>query len=283
MDHEPKVTRRDDNTESIKQQMGETRHALAEKLGMLEHQVADTVQGAVNTVENVKRSVENTVQTVKESVRDTVETVQDTLDVRRQVDRHPWMMMAGAVAVGYLGGYVCCQAMESRSSGSSFSPLSAFSGRRKRHESGNGHGNGHSSRWRSEPVDEAELARDQSSTAAAMGWVSKQAEWLQPAVNQLKGLAVGATIGIVRDMVTKNLPDEMKGQVSEVLNNITTSLGGKPIRGRVLPERSHASHRPSQPHTGYSSGEREFAGGTQPPGGIGGTGRYTIPPETSDI
>lgn len=270
MDHEPKVTRRDDNTEAIKHQMDETRHALAEKVGMLEQQVCDTVQGAVNTVENVKRSVESTVQTVKDSVRDTVETVQDTLDVRRQVDRHPWMMMAGAVAVGYVGGYVCCQAMESRSSGASFSPLSAFSGRRKPHETGNGHGNGHGSRWKTESERHEEPAHEQhSSTAAAMGWVSKQAEWLQPAANQLKGLAVGATIGILRDMVTKNLPDEMKGQVSDVLNNITTSLGGKPIRGRVLPERSAASSSPRSSNSGYSSS--------------GVAGRYTVPPETSDI
>lgn len=292
MDHQPKVTRRDGDTEAIKHQMDETRHALAEKLGMLEHQVADTVQGAVDTVENVKRSVESTVQTVKDSVRDTVETVQDTLDVRRQVDRHPWAMMAGAVALGYLGGYVCCQTMESRSSsGSSFSPLSAFSGRRKRHETGNGHGNGHGSRWKTEPDHQPEPAREQpSSTAAAMDWVSKHSEWLQPAINQLKGLAVGATVGIVRDMVTKSLPDEMKGQVSDVLNDITVSLGGKPIKGHILPERSPASNRPrrdsgSQAHTGYSSGEREFASQPQSgaQSGVGGAGRYTIPPETSDI
>ena len=274
MDHQPKVTRRDDNTEAIKHQMDETRHALAEKVGMLEQQVCDTVQGAVNTVENVKRSVESTVQTVKDSVRDTVESVQDTLDVRRQVDRHPWMMMAGAVAVGYVGGYLCCQATESRSSGSSFSPLSAFSGRGKRHESGNGHGNGHGSRWKTESEKHEEPAHEKSSTAAARGWVSKNSEWLQPAINQLKGLAVGATVGIVRDMVTKSLPDEMKGQVSDVLNDITLSLGGKPIKGRILPERTQASSNPRQTQPGYSSTQRDLPGGT---------GRYSIPSETSDI
>jgi len=101
MDNEPE-------REVIRQQMEETRAALTDKLETLEHQVVDTVQGATTavqeTVATVKDAVQETVETVKGSVQETVETVKETFDLNRQVDRHPWLMFGGAVAVGYLGG-----------------------------------------------------------------------------------------------------------------------------------------------------------------------------------
>ena len=85
--------------EVIRQQMDETRTAMTDKIETLEQQVVDTVQAA-------SAAVSETVQTVKDSVHETVETVKDTFDLPRQVERRPWTMMAGATALGYLGGYL---------------------------------------------------------------------------------------------------------------------------------------------------------------------------------
>src|SRR5437868_9061606 len=98
----------DNETEVIKQQMEETRESLSEKLGALEQHVLSTVQdttdSVTNTVETVKDAVQGTVSSVKETVADTVDTVKEAFDVRQQVERYPWAMLAGAVFVGYVGG-----------------------------------------------------------------------------------------------------------------------------------------------------------------------------------
>ncbi len=90
MDSEPEVTRAD---------MDETRAALSEKLETLEHQVVDTVQGASN-------AVADTVESVKDAVHDTVVNVKDALNLHLQVKRHPWGVLAGSIALGYLLGYL---------------------------------------------------------------------------------------------------------------------------------------------------------------------------------
>src|SRR5438132_737937 len=96
----------DNESAVIRQQMDETRAALSEKLEMLENQVVGTVQEATTsvqeTVETVKDAVEDTVHTVRESVRETVEAVKDTFDLQQQVQRHPWIMIAGATTLGFL-------------------------------------------------------------------------------------------------------------------------------------------------------------------------------------
>src|SRR4051794_29513643 len=101
MDNEPEV---------IRQQMDETRTALTDKLELLEQQVVGTVQDATSavaeTVGTVKQAVQDTVQSVKETVHETVESVKETFDLKNQVERRPWMMVAGATALGFLGGYL---------------------------------------------------------------------------------------------------------------------------------------------------------------------------------
>ena len=83
----------DNEAEVIRRQMEGTRAALQDKLETLEQQVKETVDSATEAV-----------TTVKESVRETVDTVKETFDLRRQVERHPWTMLCGAAAVGFLGG-----------------------------------------------------------------------------------------------------------------------------------------------------------------------------------
>ncbi len=68
-------------------------------LGETGQQVVDTVQGATT-------AVAETVENVKDAVHDTVETVKDTFNLHLQVKRHPWAMVAGAIALGWLAGYL---------------------------------------------------------------------------------------------------------------------------------------------------------------------------------
>src|SRR5947207_10702413 len=96
--------------EVIRRQMEAQRAALADKLETLENRIVQTVEGAreavSETVQTVKDSVQCSVQTVRESVQSSVEAVKDTLDVRAQVERHPWAMVGGAAALGFAAGYL---------------------------------------------------------------------------------------------------------------------------------------------------------------------------------
>src|ERR1700681_3970542 len=80
----------DNETEVIKHQMEETRTSLTDKLETLENQVVETVQETTT-------AVADTVENVKEAV-------QETVNLRHQVERHPWPMLGLSVATGYLAG-----------------------------------------------------------------------------------------------------------------------------------------------------------------------------------
>ena len=51
-------------------------------------------------------SVEGTVASVKETMQASVDTVKESLDLKGRVERHPWAMLGGAVATGFLGGWL---------------------------------------------------------------------------------------------------------------------------------------------------------------------------------
>src|SRR5262245_3254490 len=96
--------------EAIRQQMDATRSSLTEKLEVLEQKVSSTVDVATTAVEDtvatVKESVEASATAVKDSVAASVHTVAEAFDLGRQVQRHPWAMVGGSVAVGFLGGWL---------------------------------------------------------------------------------------------------------------------------------------------------------------------------------
>ena len=84
-----------DDEEVIRDKMEEARASLAEKLETLEEK-------EMNSVQETTAAVTETVTTVKESVQGGVESVKNFMDVKDHVDRHPWMMMGGAVMCGLL-------------------------------------------------------------------------------------------------------------------------------------------------------------------------------------
>lgn len=196
----------------IREKMEETRTSLSEKLETLENKVVDTVKEATeavsDTVETVKEtvqetvgtvqgSVESAVGTVKGAVTDGVETVKDWLDVSAHVENHPWCAMAAAVAAGY-----CLETL--------LEPRSPEAPQREAYTSPARPHNGRSH-------------RRAASKASAM--LSE----LRPEINQLKGLALGAVLGVVREMIVRAVPPDMGQHLKEVIDNATKKLGGEPL------------------------------------------------------
>jgi ElaB/YqjD/DUF883 family membrane-anchored ribosome-binding protein len=229
----------ENESEMIRQQMDETRTALTDKIGMLEHQVVETVQAAssavTETVGSVKDIVHDSLQTVKDSVHETVETVKESFDLHRQVEQRPWTMFAGATALGYLGGCLLrgIHGRERRTSGMGENRAPAITAHTAGSRNGAAEGRGAAVSARAHESDAAPW-----SSAEEPSWLSQQGDTFHEEISQLKLLAVGTLLGIVRDMVTKAVPQHMERQVEEIVNGITVKLGGQPQGGRILPDRS---------------------------------------------
>jgi ElaB/YqjD/DUF883 family membrane-anchored ribosome-binding protein len=204
----------DKSPDAIRHEIEETRSALTQKLGTLEHKVKETVQTArcavVDTVDTVKQTVEDTVEAMKGMVQGTVESVRHTLDLRCQVNQHPWTMMTGAVAVGYTLGMLTSR--EDRlSRAMSRSPQPTF-----------------------EPPAISRIDTPPSSGREVDGFFRETRERFRPEINKLNALATGFLCSLVRDMVKQAAPESLAPQLEDLANRITRKLGGEPIEGAVL-------------------------------------------------
>lgn len=207
----------DEEAEVIRQQMEETRNSLQEKLETLEQQVTETVQGAVDaaseTVQTVKETVRETVENVKETVDQTVTTVKDTFNLRKQVEEHPWAMFAGAVATGYLGTRLLYPASETPNYSPpppSFRPaVPPPQATPQMHRNGT-----------SPPVEKP-------------GVFSRLADHFGNELAQVEGLALSVVASVVRDMLLSSSPPALVEQIKEIVDSVTTKLGGKPIEGSL--------------------------------------------------
>jgi ElaB/YqjD/DUF883 family membrane-anchored ribosome-binding protein len=238
----------DPESEKIRQQMEQTRASLAEKLETLEHQVMGTVQqttSAVNeTVENVKEAVQETVGTVKDSVSDTVETVKETFSLARRVERHPWTMFGGSVALGFAAGYLLEHSGSNTERRREISrvPVSLS------HLAVGAHPNGGRVDGAGQPARRSEHS-----------WMKAIREQFAPELNKLKELAIGTLIGVLRDAITHSMHEEIGSHLRDVIDSLTSKVGGQPIHGTVLGEAKESPAERNGPTEGSPSrGERPW-------------------------
>jgi ElaB/YqjD/DUF883 family membrane-anchored ribosome-binding protein len=101
--------------DDLQHQIDDTRAHLMNNVEALEHEVVGLVQGATaavtGTIGSIQEAVGDTVGTVQDAVRDTMTSVRggvtslkQAFDIRGHVRGHPWLMLGGAVALGYLCG-----------------------------------------------------------------------------------------------------------------------------------------------------------------------------------
>jgi len=223
----------DQKPDVIKEQMAETRVSLTDKIEKLEDTLKETVETtlhtATDTVENVTEKVESTVETVKDAVEgsveavketmhETVETVKEAFNLRRHVQRHPWAMLAGSVAVGFLGGRLLGAAQRRRE----------HRGPRPGPEEARAPTPDFTLERTAEPEPQRQAEEERSS------WLGQFGETFGNELSKLKSLALGATFGVLRDMLTASVPEQLKPQLTDVMNGFTTKLGGKLFKEPLL-------------------------------------------------
>jgi len=225
----------DNESEVIHQQMDETRSALQDKLETLEQQVKNTVQDATDavsdTVATVKDAVEDTVETVKDTVHDTVETVKGTFDIVGHVQAHPWPMVLGATAVGFVVGRLLSPRLSP-----STSSVAELANRPVGIPTGNGFAMAQHAM-----IEPAEPKKS---------WWSWLNDHYGEEIGRLKGLALGTIGGMVRDMATASAPPSMATQIKEVVDSTTVKLGGQVVEGPILSPAKDDVNQPGQqrPH-----------------------------------
>jgi ElaB/YqjD/DUF883 family membrane-anchored ribosome-binding protein len=243
----------DNETKVIRHQMEDTRTSLTDKLETLEQQVVETVQGTTtavaHTVENVKEVVQETVDNVKDTVEDAVQAVKNTFNISRQVDHHPWPMVGASVAVGYLAGHLFGGSTREGRIPSPSNGESMATDTRPAHQERNGSGSESRSAGRSTGNEAGSLV---SSGPSDQGWLGGLGEKLAPEITKLKGLALGAMIGVVRDLVVEMVPGQLGPRVKEWLDNVTTKLGGETLAEPIF---QSASPKEEDHEQGYSAEE----------------------------
>jgi ElaB/YqjD/DUF883 family membrane-anchored ribosome-binding protein len=210
--------------EVIKHDIDETATDLKTKVEQLEEKVLGTVKGTTDavseTVESVKETVRQTIDTVRETVEDTVQSVKRTIDLRYQVDRHPWLMMSGSVVAGFAAGKLV---------GSLLSPKRTYPlGNGRFYSPAPPDATGIYETMRGRPAA-AKPQRERSEP----GLISRLMGNFDTEINKVKGMAIGALFGFLRDMAKESLPASLSDKVDEVMNSVTAKLGGEPIRGPV--------------------------------------------------
>jgi hypothetical protein len=179
-----------DTAEGIRREMDETKQQLVEKVGALEHQVSATVQ-----------SVGETVNSTVGAVRDVVQSVGNTFDIPRQVERHPWWALGGALALGY----VAARMLEGETEAPSRVTLPSRSANL---EAANPLFDGaDAERTRPQPADtDATVA----AVAAAYETCMKNS-----AGNELRAVAFNALLGAVSQVVAKVVPQAVDYWISK--------------------------------------------------------------------
>jgi len=235
----------DEQFEIVKSEMEMRRASLTDKLEALEQKVTDSVHEVTAAVTNVKDAVQDTVGSVKDSVeetivamkdsvggtvdavkegfQDTMGAVKETFDIPHQVDQHPWPMLAGAFAIGFVTGNLIPTSRSYAAPRSNYGTSNGASRRSSSAERSNGH---HS---QESPV----------ASAKQMGesLVGKFTHMVEPEINKLKSLAIGAALGAFRDYITKSVPPEIGEHLHELIDNVTTKLGAEPLREPVFSKR----------------------------------------------
>jgi len=204
--------------EQILREMQETRASLTEKLETLEQKVVGTVENATSavneTVGAIKETVHDTVATVNQSVHDTVasvnqsvkggvDTVKDMLDVPAHVDNHPWLMLGGSVAVGYvLGTMLTPPAQQPMHTMHTPQPTRPFAPSSVSH---------------------------QTNAPAPAPSTPPQESMFGPELNKLKGLALGVLFGTARELLRSYVPEHLGDKIEQVVDAVTKKAGGEPL------------------------------------------------------
>jgi ElaB/YqjD/DUF883 family membrane-anchored ribosome-binding protein len=217
----------DQNPDVIRHNIEATRSALTEKLETLECEVFGTVRetttAVASTVQNVKDTVTSTIENLKTTVQDTKRSVKQSLDVRRQTARHPWVMFGGSFAAGLALGSLLppIERLRTSTAPTPRPRASAFTPPRERERTG--------------------------------GFLGGLVQEFVPELDKVKGMAIGVVAGLIRDAIKERVPEAMVADVEELINSFTNKIGGHALHGPILETPTTGGDVPDYQRPQYAS------------------------------
>ena len=203
-----------DTPDFIRKQMQETKSQLSEKLETLEQQVSDTVQSTGTAVNSTMQAVEHAIHSLS-----------NALDVRRQIDKHPWLVLGGAIVVGYVAVELLKGPKNSDSQAAERSPEPSAAASDAIQENAKS------------TVVSAEKATAVSATSQPG---RKGSSW-----DQLRDMAMGSLIATVPVLVTHIVPRIVDQLMDNWVGTPTNSTenAGEPQSSRMQIQSSEAAQR----------------------------------------
>lgn len=172
-----------------------TRTAMADKLEALEDRMIGAAQSAQATVEN-------SIQ----SAKDAVASVKRTFDLKHQVEERPWTIVGGCFLAGLAVSLLIPKGRPIQESGI--------------------RGRGPARTANASPTpDSFPLLPEKAALPSVF-------EPFQEEIDKAKGIAIGYVMGLVRDSIKESAP-HMAPQIDELMNGITTKLGGEPVQSQA--------------------------------------------------
>jgi len=202
-----------ENEELIRRKMERTRESITEKLDALEDRI-------VGSVEQASAAVTNTATTVKEA-----------MDINTQIDRHPWLVFGGAMAAGLLAGHLLLsrrqepwpRMMESRREPAPApAPPTTPTPPQARNPT-------------PMPAPESTPSPPPPATYDSAPATPGLLSMLEPELVKAKELAIGVTLGIVREALIAEMPPPLASCAGDIINDVTQKLGGRPLENSALP------------------------------------------------
>ncbi len=175
-----------DTPELLQERMEETKSQLSDKLESLDQHLH--VSSTVETTRSAVAATAEAVQATAETVTGALQSVTDALDVRRQMEQNPWIVLGGAAVMGYLAHELLNGTEKSNSQlGEAASKLGLFRGM-----------NGHSR-------DHQDASGNATASTAATS-VDHEAQMISSPIMQLKTLAFNTLLEMARNAATQAVP-----------------------------------------------------------------------------
>jgi len=216
----------------INRQMADTRNDLGNKAEALEEQVVSTVKDTASAVSETVGNVKETVQQTTQAVADTVKSVTQSLDISSQVRNHPWLMVGGGFALGYLLNCLLSKPSSSQSE---------TTRRASQRKSQPAISQRATSQWgTSQTSQQSQGGQQDKAWSDALGaiWDS----W-GPLADKLKGMALGATTGVLGEVLLQYAPQALRNGLSDLINNLTQQVGGTVMRPQHEEQQGQQQHQ----------------------------------------
>lgn len=185
----------------------------------IRRQMEDTRIALSDKFGALEQQVTGTVETVKDSVN----TVKNSFDLKMHVRKRPLTLLAAAGALGLVLGY-------RSSAGRVLRRAEVVRNIREARDLAR--------QAREQPVPEA----NRSDFLASLG------QSFEKELSLVKGLAVGAVLGLVRDMAVKSVSGHTQRYFEDAIDGVTRRLGGQSTQRAQQSEPS----KPAESEEGYA-------------------------------